>query len=343
MPLFLAAIRRETPMIRTIGTFALTLLLAGAVVRGDDTPRKPNPFAPSLPLLTEEEEAKIDEIIDRFIQFDTGKLKGAEGKKALQDFQKLGPEAIPALIRGLNRAATIEATCPAATIGKKLVGMIKASDDTQLLEFARENIGLGVEKSPHMGIIKDLRVACMVRKRDVMAKGVASKTQPKETPAGSTVAKMSIADLAKATASERGSKLKDILTELEGRSGELALNTLAAHTTYYDEEIQKLARDLLAKHLGRQSATAVKEKLKDERAEVRIAAARAIGDKGMKLGSELIDLLGDKEADVQQAARQALVKLAKGTDYGPERDAKENERTEAVKQWRAWWAKQAGR
>jgi hypothetical protein len=330
-------------MTRLIGLLALALLLIGAAVRGDDAPRKPNPFAPSLPLLTDEEEAKLDEIIDRFIQWDTGKLKGADGKKALQDFQKLGPEAIFALIRGLNRAAGIEATCPAATIGKKLVGLIKGTDDAQLLDFARENIGLGVEKSPHMGIIKDLRVACMLRKREVMAKGVASKTQPKETPSGSTVAKMSVADLAKATASERGSKLKDILTELQGRQGELALNTLATHTTYYDEEIQLLARDLLAKSLGRQSASVVKEKLKDERPEVRIAAARAVGDKGMKLGAEVIDLLGDKEADVQQAARQALVKLAKGADYGPERDAKDEARAEAVKQWKAWWAKQASR
>jgi hypothetical protein len=330
-------------MTRLIGLLGLALLLSGAPVRGDDAPRKANPFAPSLPLLTDEEEAKLDEIIDRFILFDTGKLKGADGKKALQDFQKLGPEAIPALIRGLNRAATLEATCPAATIGKRLVAMIRASDDAQLLDFARENIGLGVDKSPHMGIIKDLRVACMLRKRDVIAMGVASKSQPKDTPAGSAVGKMTLGELAKATASERGSKLKDILTELESRQGELAFNTLVTHTTFYDEEVQRLARDLLAKYLGRQAAKVVKERLQDERPEVRSAAARAVGDKGMKLGAELIGLLGDKEADVQQAARQALVKLAKGPDYGPERDAKENERAEAVKQWKTWWAKQSGR
>jgi hypothetical protein len=327
-------------MTRSIGLLALLLLLPGLTVRGDDAPRKPNPFAPSLPQLTDEEEEKLDAIIDRFILFDTGKLKGADGKKALQDFQKLGPEAIPALIRGLNRAATLEATCPAATIGKKLVGMIKATDDAQLLDFARENIGLGVDKSPHMGIIKDLRVACMLRKRDVLARGVASKTPPKEPSTGSGVGKMTLGELAKATASERGSKLKDILTEIEARQGDLAFSTLLAHTTFYDEDVQRLARDLLAKHLGRQSAKVVKEKLQDERPEVRSAAARAVGDKGMKLGAELIDLLGDKEADVQQAARQALVKLAKGPDYGPERDARDAERAEAVKQWKAWWARQ---
>lgn len=328
-------------MTRIIFSPALLLLLFGALALGADTPRKPNPIAPSLPLLTEEEEAKLDDIIDRFIQYDTGKLKGEAGKKALQEFQKLGPEAIPALIRGMNKAAGIEATCPAATIGKKLVSLLKFSDDAQLLEFARENIGLGIDRSPHMGMIKDLRVMCMLRKREVMAKGVATKTPPKDPPAGSSLAKMTMADLAKATASERGSKLKDILTELAGRQGELALNTLASHTTYYDTEIQQFARDLLVKHLGRQSTTVVKEKLKDDKAEVRIAAARAVAEKGMRLGAELIDLLGDKEAEVQQAARQALVKLAKGIDYGPERDAKEAERAEAVKQWKAWWEKQA--
>jgi HEAT repeat protein len=191
-----------------------------------------------------------------------------------------------------------------------------------------------------MGMIKDLRVMCMLRKRELAAKGVTVKTLPKEPPSTSPLAKLTAADLAKATATERGSKLKDILTELAGRQGELALNTLATHTTFYDTEIQQLARDLLVKNLGRQSTTVVKDKLKDEKPEVRSAAAQAVGDKGMKLGAELIELLADKDANVQQAARQALVKLAKGADYGPEKGAKDTERAEAVKQWRAWLAKQ---
>lgn len=325
-------------MLRTIVAVPLVALLA-AIGFGADPPRKPNPIAPSLPLLTAEEEAKLDDIIDRFIEYDTGRLKGAEGKKALQDFLKLGPEAVPALIRGMNKAAAIEATCPAATIGKKLVSLLRSSDDPQLLDFARENIGLGIDKSPHLGIIKDLRVMCMLRKREVMAKGVATKTPPKEPMPSSPLAKMTLGDLAKAAASERGSKLKDILTELEGRQGDLALSTLIAHTTFYETEVQQLARDLLVKHLGRQSTTVVKEKLKDEKPEVRLAAARAAGEKGMRLGAELIELLDDKQVDVQQAARQALVKLAKGTDYGPDKNASDNERAAAVKQWQAWWAK----
>src|SRR6516225_4793947 len=77
------------------------------------TPRKPSPFAPSLPELTQEEENQLDETIDRFIDYDSGKVQGPGAKKAVAEFHKLGPEAIPALIRGLNRAAKIDHSCPA--------------------------------------------------------------------------------------------------------------------------------------------------------------------------------------------------------------------------------------
>jgi hypothetical protein len=158
---------------------SFTLLLSGdAPTAKDETPRKPNPLAPSLPLLTKEEEANLDAIISRFIQYDTGKLGGDDGKKALEAFQGLGPEATFALIRGLNKAAQIEATCPAATIGKKLKAILKTTKDPELLEFARENIGAGVSKSPHMGILKDLKVAAMLRKKDI---GKATLTTPPAT------------------------------------------------------------------------------------------------------------------------------------------------------------------
>ncbi len=86
----------------------LGLVLADPSPSTKDAPRKASAIAPSLPALTIEEENKLDELIDRFIQADTGKLKGDAGKKAIRDFEGLGREAIPALIRGLNKAAGIE-------------------------------------------------------------------------------------------------------------------------------------------------------------------------------------------------------------------------------------------
>jgi hypothetical protein len=258
----------------TLLTLALTVLAAG----GDPLPgrtREPNPFAPSLPLLTDEEEAHLDDVINRFIQYDSGQLAAEDGKKARQDFEKLGPEAIPALIRGLNEAARIEHSCPAVTIAKKLGRMLMASDDTELLQYARENVGAGITRSRHLAVLRDLRTACMLRQNQVARLAAAG---PKAPPSTST------ADLAD-----------------------------------------------------------VKTKLADERAEVRAAAARAVGTKFPALGGELINLLYDKDEGVRQSAHEALVRLNRGTDLGPAEQASDTSRAEAVEKWRAWWAQRGGR
>lgn len=171
-------------MMPTALTLSFALLLAGDTPdKKADTPRKPNPLAPSLPLLTTEEENKLDDIVERFIQYDTGKLKGEDGKKALKEFQDLGPEATFALIRGLNKSAGIEATCPAATIGKKVVAIVRSSNDAQLLDYVRENVGAGVTKSPHMGILKDVKFAATTRKKEVgKGTGTTIKTVPTPPP-----------------------------------------------------------------------------------------------------------------------------------------------------------------
>ena len=132
-----------------------------------ETPRPRNPFAPSLPLLTDEEEANLDRVINRLILADTGKLKGEEAKQAMAEFNKLGPEAIPALIRGVNRAAAIEHSCPVVLIAKKLGGMLGTSNDPELLEFARENIGAGVKATKHKGVLNTLRVQTVQRKNSL--------------------------------------------------------------------------------------------------------------------------------------------------------------------------------
>src|SRR5439155_326513 len=76
---------------------------------------------------------------------------------------------------------------------------------------------------------------------------------------------------------------------------------------------------------------------------VRAAAARVIASKGLKLGGELIDLLGDDKPAVREAAHTALLKLSKGADYGPAKDATTEEREEAGKKWRAWGGEQGER
>jgi len=130
-----------------------------------------------------------------------------------------------------------------------------------------------------------------------------------------------------------------VLTELEKRQGDKVLPTLAAAAGNYDEDIKKHSRTLLVKYLGRQGSAFVKKSLEDERTEVRAAAAKAAGSKGYKLVEQLIPMLNDNDQDVRQAARQALVQLSKGQDFGPERNADATAVSAAIQQWQAWWNK----
>ena len=291
----------------------------------------------SLPYLTKEEEDKIDEIIDRFMLYDIGRLQGLEGAKALKAFKALGPEAIPSLVRGLNRAAAIEHSCPVVVIAQKLGRLLVASDDQELMEFVKDNIGSGVGRTRHAGVLQDLRVAVSMRKNALSRRPAASSAGPK-TPRG-----MSVTALADAASIERGSRLRFILIELEKRKGSEVVPALANAAASYDKSIQKLGRDLLDRHLARQTETVVKEKLGEELIEVRKSAMRVIASRMPRLAGELIDLLADDKDEVRAAAHAALVKLSRGLDFGPSAAADKEKIAAAQEKWRRWWDRRKGR
>jgi hypothetical protein len=332
----------EIPMTATF----LALLLAGALP-GDSKPeteRKQSGIAPSLHELTDEEEEALDQTVNRFIDSDIGKLRGDEAKKAKKEFEKLGMDAVPALIRGLNRAAKIEGSCPAVLIAEKLSKLLGASQDPELLEFAHENIGLEVGNSRHAGTLQKLRVGCTLRKGELARRGITAGTPVKEPSGEKSLRSLSLSELAEAAGKERGPQLKKVLSELSQRKGSEAVSVLGtAVASAYDSDLRKTARELLDRNLARQTPEIVKESFKDERAEVRAAAARTVGEKGLKFGKELIDLLGDDDVGVRAAAHQGLVKLNRGKDLGPDATATEAERKEAIARWREWWSNQDSR
>jgi len=324
----------------------LALLLAGAPPSDSksDTERKQSAIAPSLHELTDEEEDALDQLINRFIDVDIGKKRDDEAKKTKKEFEKLGTDAIPALIRGLNRAAKIEGSCPAVLIAEKLSKLLAGSEDPELLEFAHENIGLEVGNSRHAGVLQKLRVSCTLRKGELARRGVAAGTPAKEPSGEKSLRSLSVGELAEAAGKERGPQLKKVLTELSQRKGSEAVSVLGtAVASAYDSDDRKTARELLDRSLSRQSAEIVKESFRNDRAEVRAAAARSVGEKGLKFGKELIDLLADDDVGVRQAAHQALVKLNGGKDLGPDAKADAAERKEAIARWREWWNAQESR
>ena len=309
-------------MTPTLLTVVFAALLSADPAAADDAPRKPNPLAPSLPLLTSEEETHLDKVIDRFMLFDTGQLKGEEGKAALQDFTNLGPESIPALIRGINRAAVMDQSCPTLVIAKKLKVMLMASDDQDLLDFAHDNIAAGVERSQHMNVLQDLRVMCMLR-RNALARLEEKGPKPPR--------KMTTSELVDAASGERGPRLKQVLTELAQRKGPDVLKGLVAAAGSGDRDVRQLSLDLMTANLTRQGIDFVQKKLTDGSADVRQSAARSAA-KFPSLAGDLIALLGDPSPDVADAAHQALVKLNGGDDLGP-----------SAPTWQAWWDKQRGK
>jgi hypothetical protein len=323
----------------TLLALSLAALAAGQVP-ADKTPRRPSPLAPSLPELTKEEEAQLDKIIDRFMLADIGLIAGDEAREAVRNFARLGPEAIPALVRGVNRAAMIEHSCPVVVIAQKLQQLLLASNDAELLEFARDNIGAGVGQTRHLPTLKELRFKVLMRKNLVARRAAAP---PRAVAAARAPAAMSTAELAQAAGKERGPRLKGILTELEGRRGKDVLTGLVTAISNTDSEGQQLGRDLLDKHLMRQPEAFIKERLRDEQPEVRQAAARVVAAKMPGLAREVIDLLDDNNAAVRAAARQALVLLSRGEDFGPESDAARDERTRAQAKWREWWDRRGSR
>jgi hypothetical protein len=311
----------------------MALLFPGA----DESPstRKPHPLAPSIAELSAEEEEKLDKIIDRFMEADVGNLKGDAALKARAAFDRLGPDAIPALCRGIIRATQLEDSCPTLMIAKKLKAMVARTDDKQLCNYIRDNVPSGL-RTRHDGVLADLRTACSLRRTVLARQGPPTTSPPEEK----SLATLSVADLAKEAGTERGKRLTAVLTELSSRRGEEALNALAVAATNYDKDVSKHAREMLNKNLMVQSPSLIKDKLGDERADVRLAAVNAVGAKSLRFAPELIELLKDDNENIRTAAHKALVQMARGTDYGPSTNPTKEDRDEAIKKWREWWSSQ---
>ena len=309
-------------------TILLTISMASfAADPPADKPR--SSIAPSLPALTPRQEAIIDQVINQFIQADIGALRGDEARAAQTSFDGLGPEAIPQLIRALNRVATMEQSCPVLVITKKLTGFLLASKDPELLEFAHDNIGAGVPRNRHTRAIEDLRFQIQQRKNLL-----ARRPPPPTTPQS-----MTTAELVKAVGTETGAKLPPLLRELETRKAPDALKTLAAAASgAYGSDVTGLAQELLERNASRQvSVSVLEERLKSDNAEVRRATARAAAARNPPMGAELINLLADDVAQVRTAAHDGLVKINKGNDLGPAANATPEEISQAQARWRTWW------
>ncbi len=295
--------------------------------------RQAHPLAPSLPLLTEAEEAKYDGIVNRFIQYDLGKLPGEAGQKAKADFLKLSSDSIPALFRGLQKSSKLDHSCPVAMISQKLKSFLLKSEDSELLEFARDEITSALEGSRHAPLLQDMRLGVTLRKKFVQANLPA-------VPKWLLI--LSPAEMIKSLQEEEN-KQKHLMMakELARRGDRESLQALGLFAVSFYPEVKEPALKLLNQKFKQLKSSELQEYLKDSNPLLRKTATENLGElKTVAVVSDLIELLADSNAGVQKAAKLALLNIAKGKDFGPTDFSNKVLVAKAQSDWKQWFLTQ---
>ena len=138
-------------------------------------------------------------------------------------------------------------------------------------------------------------------------------------------------------------KQERLLDNLRENKGAEYTQALVKAIPKLDGDIKKKARDALAERMSRMTSATIRDRLKDDDAELRRAAALAAAMKEDTTHvPRLIDLLDDPDNHVSRAAYAALKSLS-GKDFGPAKDATRAERAEATAAWKTWWKAKNGK
>jgi hypothetical protein len=96
----------------------------------------------------------------------------------------------------------------------------------------------------------------------------------------------------------------------------------------------------LGPQLLKASTKEVQVKLRDPNAAVRWMSIAVIAQRRLPLEQDLISILDDPDIGIHEAAHQALVRLARGTDFGPGPTARGGTYPRSIAKWRQWLALQ---
>jgi hypothetical protein len=144
---------------RTLFLCLLAFSLAVVPLPGQVTAGKPPAGSEGKGKLERQEE--WDEVVAWFIRFEIGQLKREEAKLSTKDFHnslaRLDARAIPALVRGVNRAALENYSCPYMMFAAKLSALLSLTDDRKLVGYAVEHLGEGVTNREYLHKLDLLR------------------------------------------------------------------------------------------------------------------------------------------------------------------------------------------
>jgi hypothetical protein len=169
------------------------------------------------------------------------------------------------------------------------------------------------------------------------------KPSPAPAPAGENTEEKETAQLAQQLIQAPYDKQERLIESLKEQKGVAHTDALAMAIPQLKGPNKLKARDALAERLARMTASTLREKLQEESAEIRRAAALACAMKEDKAFiPNLISLLEDPQRPVSFAAHAALKDLTK-QDFGPAANASPKDRAAAVARWKEWWKAQGGK
>ncbi len=105
---------------------------------------------------------------------------------------------------------------------------------------------------------------------------------------------------------------------------------------------QQSSLNLFLSRLPTEKPEILQKQVSDKIPLVRLLAISMIGRRHLHLENDLIERLGDPHPVVHEAAHRALVRIARGTDFGPIPGASQTGIARSVEKWRHWLALQQG-
>jgi hypothetical protein len=314
------------------------------------------------------ESNRMDTAVEQFIQYDIGRLSGTHGQQVRLAFNRLGAESIPAVVRGLNRAAILSQSCPIIVLKSKLKSLLQQSDDTSMLELAIDHLGEGVPATaPYYRALESLHQELLAMlppshpKRRILELMVSYRNEPSQLSehlrSDVPEERLAAVRVIRVLGLPLGDDLLRMLNDPEPAICQEARSCLCAMARGLDfgpapnASAEERARALeqwhswWAKRAGTNSVfheiaklpdDGLRDALHDPDPNKRWAAVVVMRARKLSCDEELISLLRDHDLAVRREARQSLAQLANGRDFGPSEDADDAAIEQAVRQWEQW-------
>jgi HEAT repeat protein len=253
------------------------------------------------------------------------------------------PWQIPVLVRGINTAAQLQLgfTEPFASLALKLRWLVDQSKDFKELHYAFNRLGSDVSsKSPLWGPIQQARLEAL--SNPFLLDRLMIEQQ---NAFGLTLGELqflmamnSICHFPRTWTFEPIHTPHAVYPQLSNHTN-LAKNLAEKQRLTLQFLFVVKTRKLIS-DLWELRPPLLVEKLRDPNPLVRWSAVNIIHSKKIRAEIELIGLLRDPSREVREAAHAALIRLSRGTDFGPRPQDPTNKTDIAIRRWQEWLAVQ---